>query len=57
MLHCGTSVSGTDTFGDTTGESQSAAPGAPSGDLLGGMVTNFDLENLFLVDDEIEKLE
>lgn len=57
MLHCGTSVSGTDTFGDTTGESQSAAPGAPSGDLLGGMVMNFDLENLFLVDDEIEKLE
>ncbi|KAK7157949.1 hypothetical protein R3I93_009218 [Phoxinus phoxinus] len=28
-----------DTFGDTTGESQSAAPGAPSCDLLGGLIS------------------
>ncbi|XP_026139627.1 clathrin coat assembly protein AP180 isoform X5 [Carassius auratus] len=28
-----------DTFGDTTGETQSAAPGAPSADLLGGLIS------------------
>ncbi|XP_056114477.1 clathrin coat assembly protein AP180 isoform X2 [Rhinichthys klamathensis goyatoka] len=28
-----------DTFGDTTGDSQSAAPGAPSCDLLGGLIS------------------
>ncbi|XP_059424129.1 clathrin coat assembly protein AP180-like isoform X2 [Carassius carassius] len=28
-----------DTFGDTTGENQSAAPGAPSADLLGGLIS------------------
>ncbi|XP_077073148.1 clathrin coat assembly protein AP180 isoform X9 [Siphateles boraxobius] len=28
-----------DTFGDTTGESQSTAPGAPSCDLLGGLIS------------------
>ncbi|XP_042597238.1 clathrin coat assembly protein AP180-like isoform X4 [Cyprinus carpio] len=28
-----------DTFGDTTGETQSAAPGAPSDDLLGGLIS------------------
>lgn len=39
MLRCGTSVSGIDTFGDLTGETQSPAPGAPSVDLLGGLIS------------------